>query len=233
MSPPPGFSLLLSLPPELRLMIYECVFQPLQLPTSSTSSTSLTLSTLPTCLSLSLLLTCRLIHFEACRLAFTRHTFLLTRDLDLSPLTHEPRLEPTSLGLVRTLVIPALPSSPRKPRSQLGPYHTYSFKRVCGLIRRFTGLEAIYVVTDEAGPIRRSLFSRKAHVNFRLKKARDNRDERFVPNYDLHRIKKEDAGCADRDKEKEKERGIGIDKEKGRWGWRVRVHVGDGELPNP
>lgn len=61
--------------------------------------------------------------------------------------------------------------------------------------------------------IARVLRSRKAHVNFRLKKARYMRDERFLPSYDLRML---DANGD------EQGNGKGV-----RMGWRLEVDVGE------
>ncbi|KAF2876656.1 hypothetical protein BDV95DRAFT_602626 [Massariosphaeria phaeospora] len=166
-------SSLLSIPSELRLLIYEHVWLPL--PAQITDQPRqehgyLARSSLPSPTSLNLLLACRQIHREALAIAYSSHTFALSRDLDQRPLSHEPRLHPFSL--VTSLLLP-------------GGQRRYSFKEICGLVRRFEKLKAVVLLTDQVAELGRSLQSRKAHVGFRLKKAQHFQDGRFVPSYDL------------------------------------------------
>lgn len=177
-------SRLLQLPLELRLEIYELLFIPLIAqtpangytvpPTAVASTTSQTLS---------VLLACRQIHTEAHRLAFSRHTFLFTRSLVDFPLHALPSSYPHAL--ITSLLIPAY----RPPSICPTPYPSrcHSFKETCSLVRRFRSLKRIMLVTDAAGleGVRRHMRGRKAHVDYRTRKARRLSDERFVPNYDL------------------------------------------------
>ncbi|KAF2474837.1 uncharacterized protein BDR25DRAFT_112418 [Lindgomyces ingoldianus] len=193
---------LLSLPPELRLMIYESLWQPLS--TSNANVELLTPTSVPTSTDLSLLRTCRQIHHEARRIAFLQHTFILTRNLHRRPLAHEPRVEPISL--VRSLAIPECHLTQTIPGCELFPPRCYSFKEICSLVRRFRHLEEILVLTDAPGVVTRTLWSRTAHVNFRLRKARYFKDERLAPSYDLRSLRGDKTG---------------------RVGWRLTVNVGD------
>ncbi|KAF2178587.1 hypothetical protein K469DRAFT_718130 [Zopfia rhizophila CBS 207.26] len=190
--------LLLSVPPEIRLIIYELLWVPLTAQIASNNG-RLTPAAIPISADLNLLLACRQIYYEARRLAFSNHTFTITRNFDKLPLTLEPRVEP--FNLIRSIAIPGY-----RPLHSSSLSRCYTFKEICSLVRRFKNLDQIIILTTEVSVIGRSLRSRKAHVNFRLKKAKYLQDERFVPSYDLS----------------------SLDGEKGNVGWRLSVSIGEG-----
>ncbi|KAF2255227.1 hypothetical protein BU26DRAFT_514978 [Trematosphaeria pertusa] len=197
-------SRLLTLPLELRLLIYELLWVPLASKihpkTSTVHSHNVTSSASS---SLELLLVCRQIYAEAHQTAYTRHTFALSRCFDTSPLHDLPRSYP--YNLVTSLLIPGYRPPYSCPTAY--PVRCYTFKELCSLVRRFRNLKSIVVVADTAGSdgIRRSILSRKAHVEFRMRKARRLQDEGFVPSYDITCLKR---GC----------------------GWRLNVTVGEGVI---
>ncbi|KAF2797800.1 hypothetical protein K505DRAFT_322314 [Melanomma pulvis-pyrius CBS 109.77] len=194
---------LLTLPPELRLIIYDILWEPL--PSQITPSGLIPPTSLSSSSALNLLLVCRPLYYEAQRIAYTRHTFSLTRNFDTHPLLHEPRLTPhayiTSLLITgyRPLSPPHSPSPSPTPSASIslnadeGPASAtptlltrcYTFKEICALVRRFKHLHTIVILTDELARVEKGLRSRKAHVGFRLRKARLLQDERFVPTYNL------------------------------------------------
>jgi hypothetical protein len=181
---------LLTIPPELRLMIYDSLWTPL--PTLITPTNLLPSSSLASSSALNLLLTCRHIYNEAQSIAYSRHTFSLTRNFDTHPLLHEPRLAPHS-HITSLLITGYRPPSPPFSQSPITssdeetPLLTrcYTFKEICSIVRRFKNLSTIVILTDELARVERGLRSRKAHVGFRLRKARLLQDERFVPTYNL------------------------------------------------
>jgi hypothetical protein len=186
--PPPT---LLTIPPELRLIIYDLLWTPL--PTLITPTNLLPTSSLSSSSALNLLLTCRRIYHEAQRIAYSRHTFSLTRNFDTHPLLHEPRLAPHSYitSLLITGYRPLSPQSSHTPPTSsdeetLLLTRCYTFKEICSLVRRFKDLTTIVILTDELARVEKGLRSRKAHVGFRLRKARLLQDERFVPTYNLY-----------------------------------------------
>ena len=167
---------LLALPPELRLTIYEYIWIPL--PTQITSAGLVPPRCLVSSSALNLLLVCKALYHEARHTAYTRHTFSLTRNLDTYPLAHEPRLAP--YAYITSLVILGY-----RPPSPDQPSRCYTFKEICTLVRRFKNLHTLVILTDELAQVEKGLRSRKAHVGYRLRKARLLQDERFVPTYNL------------------------------------------------
>jgi hypothetical protein len=179
----------LSLPLELRLLVYEFLWVPLTQPhldngprlnkdlsQASSSSTDL-----------SLLQTCRQIYAEAYRLAYSRHTFTICRNLDMSMPIFDPNAPASPHALIRTLLIPGHLVKPRDDGSCVSVPGFYPFKLLYKLIRRLPCLTTIVVGVNEHNmtDVRRQLTSRKAHISFRLKKASRLRDDRFLPSYDL------------------------------------------------
>ncbi|KAF2740547.1 hypothetical protein EJ04DRAFT_508055 [Polyplosphaeria fusca] len=179
--------LLLEIPPELRLLIYESLWVPLSAQIN-TPNGYLPPSDITTSRDLSLLLACKQIYSEAYRLAFRSHTFTLSRDLDACPLLAEPRWSPTDS--ITSILIPAFHTSSYcslETGATDIPYKArcYQFKEICALVRRFKHLDHIIVVTDDLSAVRRSMCNRVAQYHFRLKKARYLQDDRFLPSYSL------------------------------------------------
>ncbi|KAF2658254.1 hypothetical protein K491DRAFT_690217 [Lophiostoma macrostomum CBS 122681] len=182
-------SALLSLPLELRLLIYESLWiaitqphlddgpqLPRQLPPTSSSSKNL-----------SLLQTCRQIYAEAYRIAYSRHTFTICRNLDLSMPIFDPNTPASPHALIRTLLIPGHLIKPRNDGSYDSVPGFYPFKLLCQLIRRLPALTTIVIGVNQYNlmDVQRQMTSRKAHLSFRLRKANRLKDDRFLPSYDL------------------------------------------------
>lgn len=199
-------------------MIYEALWQPLSASISRTGL--LKAHPMPSSLDLSLLLVCRQIHDEAKRIAFTGHTFTLTRDFSANPLHYEPRTAPY-MYIRSLLILDTSSSDPSSEHSSTSltalstpsvsfpppiPPQGYSFKELLSLIRRFPRLSEIIIVEGTATTrMERSLRCWVAQYHFRLKKARHSGNERFAPSYSIRSLNMKDKG-----------RG-------GKSGWRIEV----------
>lgn len=215
---PEGISRLLTLPLELRLQIYELVWAPLTVHVHSKTATIPPRAAASTTAdSLSLLRVCRQIYAEALRTAFSRHTFLLTRSFSHSPLHTLHLVDPHTL--ITSLLLPAYRPPSHCPTPV--PERCYNFKEICSLVRRFRRLSTIFIVADQAGleGVKRAMRGRRAHVVYRMKKARRLSDDRFCPSYNMRELSKERKHGKERDV-------LSID------GWTLNVAMGDGTIRN-